>query len=381
MHVSDVTSGQVVIGDYRTIQTASGAKLTVLHAGEIDSPRLRPMPRLIEAASAICSGPASLSELAVGAVPHEPPDCLTADEQRILTLLGLLGGAALRPLHIAAVAGVADADARLVALERRGWVKSSSSGYRLIRSSSSSAAHLLVGKLTSRLVDHMSSYASGPASPAELAAEAEAIEATLHLAVLDGRWLQVLELARVSEAKLARSGAWVSWRRVLYGGLEAARSLGDDHAQAHLLHQLGSLAICVGDTEEAGWRLHEALAIRTEIGDTEGAELTRHNIGQLGAGGPFRGGGGRSPGGDGGVIPTHGAGTTRGGAVGGRGGAGASWPHARIVLAVLLIILASVGSVAALTDSGSRHAVGAPNVHHAGSVIPVQAAAGAASVK
>ena len=88
-----------------------------------------------------------------------------------------------------------------------------------------------------------------------------------------------------------------------------------------MLHQLGSLAICVGDTEEAAWRLNEALAIRTEIGDTEGAELTRHNIGQLGAGGPFWGGGGPSPGGEGGVLATHGAGMIRSGAVGGRSGA------------------------------------------------------------
>ena len=339
--------------------------------------------RLIEAATAVCSGKASLSELAAGGVAHEHADCLTADEQRILTLLGLLGGAALGAPHIAAVAGVPDADARLAALERRGWVKSSSPGYRLIRSSSGVAAHFLVGKLTSGLVEHMSSYASGNASPAGVVAEAEAIEATLRLAALDGRWLQALELARVSEAKLARSGAWVSWRRVLYGGLEAARSLGDDHAEAHMLHQLGSLAICVGNTEEAAWRLNEAMAIRTEIGDTEGAELTRHNIGQLGEGGPFWGGGGPSPGGEGRVLATNAGGVIRSsGVVGGRSRAAARWPHAPIALAVLLIILVSVGSVVALTHGGSRYAVGAHKVHHPGSVIPSRATAGGApSVK
>ncbi len=121
-----------------------------------------------------------------------------------------------------------------------------------------------------------------------------------------GAKLTVLQVGEIDRPRLRpmplspHTGAWVSWRRVLYAGLEAARSLADDHAQAHMLHQLGSLAICVGDTGEAGWRLHEALAIRTEIGDTEGAELTRHNIGQLGAGGPFWGGRGLSPGGDGG---------------------------------------------------------------------------------
>src|SRR5690242_1121989 len=47
-------------------------------------------------------------------------DSPTPDEERILTLLGLLGGAPLGPDHIAAVTRVAGAPGLLATLERRG---------------------------------------------------------------------------------------------------------------------------------------------------------------------------------------------------------------------------------------------------------------------
>ncbi len=301
------------------------------------------------------------------ALEHERPDCLTADEQRILTLLGLLGGAALGTSQIAEVAGVVDADAQLQALERRGWVTRSGPGYRLVRSSSGVAAQFLAAKLTTALLDHMISYASDSATDAGIAAETEAIEATLRLAALDGRWREVLELALASEAKLARSGSWVSCRRVLYSGLKAARSLGDARAEAHVLHQLGSVAICLGEAEEAAWRMQEALTMRRRIGDTEGAELTRHNIGQLGEGGPFWGGGeAQPPRARGGVIPTTGGGAVGNGSlVGGRGGSGTRRPHPVITLALLVLVLACVGGVAALGHGHSHRILSTDAVHHA----------------
>jgi hypothetical protein len=267
---------------------------------------------------------------------------LSADEERILTLLGLLGGAAVSPSHVEAVAGVAEATPVLASLASSGWVQSASGRYRLVRSSSScAAAQLLVGKLTTALLEHMIEFARDEAStPATLLADIDAVDATLRLAALDGRWTEVLELALASEAKLAHADCSMWRRRVLRSGLEAAQSLGDEHAEAHILHQLGSVALRVGETGEAAVYLQEALLMRERISDLEGAERTRHNIRELGAGGPFWGGRGAPPP----VTPVgaqpSGEGTVLGAAIArGRVGGARRLPWPALAFGAIVVIL------------------------------------------
>ena len=73
-----------------------------------------------------------------------------------------------------------------------------------------------------------------------------------------------------------------------------ARRLDRREVEAYFLHQLGSRSLCLGASSEAIGQLGEALRIREELGDRKGAELTRHNLGQIGGtghGGPNGGNG------------------------------------------------------------------------------------------
>jgi len=290
--------------------------------------------RLVEAAALIGSGEAPLSAMA-RALEQIDTQSLTAAQKRILALLALLDGAALSSTHVSAITDLPSAPEQLVQLERHGWVKSDSPRYRLVRPLAEADAGQLRDELTGCLLAHLTRFAQAEARPAAVVEASEAIEAALGLAARSERWPEAISLARASEQKLAQGGAWKSWRRVLAVGLEAARALGDPTAEAHMLHQLGSLAICLDQPREAAAQLHEALRIREQLGDKQGAELTRHNLGQLSAGGPGSTGGGPVP----------------------RGPRG---PYRARLLAILAIIAAAVVAVIVLTRGGP--AGGAPKI-------------------
>ncbi len=288
---------------------------------------------LIEAAALVNDGLIDLAGL--GGAPSAVVERLNAQglsaaQRRLLAVLGLLDGAAVAGPIAARAAGTPGAEALFPQLEDRGWVKSSSPRYRLIRRLPDDCVEpgddLMPGLVTS-LIGFAEDHQVGPD---QVRVEAEAIEAALAGATGQQRWAEAATLARASESKLARSGAWVSWRRVLSSGLEGTRATGDRRGQAHMLHQLGSLAACIGDRGAAVEQLQEALAMREADGDAAGAALTRHNLGQVQGGG----GGGR------GHEPPDGRGPWRRG----------------FLVPGLIVIVAVIAAVVALSSTGANHA-------------------------
>jgi hypothetical protein len=292
--------------------------------------------RLVEAAALVNDGVIDLADLARAPVEVSErlnADALSSTQRRLLGVLGLLDGAALAGRIAAGAAGIPGGERLLPALEDRGWVKSASPRYRLIRplpEASLPDDQDLRHGLHAGLIDFAAASRVGPA---EVREEAEAIDAALALATAEERWDDAATLARVSESTLARSGAWVSWRRVLESGLEATRATGDRAGQAHMLHQLGSLAAAVGDRDGALEQLDEALRLREQDGNTSGAQLTRHNLGQV----IGEGGGG------------NGGSETSGGPRPWRPGRGFFVPG-------LILIVVLIAGVAALNSSGSDNA-------------------------
>jgi hypothetical protein len=106
---------------------------------------------------------------------------------------------------------------------------------------------------------------------------ADAALAMIELAAERRDWTTVAELARAADAALFVAGRWQAWRHALGRGLEAAKATGDDAAAAFFPHQLGSLAVCLDEREDALRSLRDALALRERLGDVAGAALTRHN--------------------------------------------------------------------------------------------------------
>jgi hypothetical protein len=245
---------------------------------------------LVELAALVLERRSTLEQLAAD-VTSEPPAGaeLSAVERRLLGVLGSLSGAALGTAHVGSLATADDAQALLEELERSGWVKSQSPRYRLARPVPAGAHEVPLATL----VAHLAEWARAESTPPEaVAAESDAIEAVIERAMHDGRHGLAFDLARATESKLATSGLLGRWRRVLEAGLGASRAAdgGDAAGEAYMLHQLGSLAIGVGG-QEARDQLTAALAIRERLGDHKGAELTRHNLAQLG--GPPGNGNGR----------------------------------------------------------------------------------------
>ena len=205
---------------------------------------------LVETAALIEDGRSSLSQLADDPAALErrtDPTGLTDSQKRILQVLSALDGATLGVEHVSALTGLADSEGILQQLERRGWAKAGSPRYRSLR-------RLLPGALaperidvTKQLLGYLIAW-SGGVGPEAVASEAEAIERTLELAVTAGRGEEALALSLAAERGLFVAGAWDSCRLVLRIGLRAAGLADDQSARAYLLHQLGSLSLCLGDT-------------------------------------------------------------------------------------------------------------------------------------
>lgn len=254
---------------------------------------------VVEAAAMVADGVCSVRELADDptALAQRDLSALSAAQKRIVEVLSALEGAIVGVEHVSALADAPGAAAELRRLDRHGWVKAGSPRYGLQRRLPVDAIDSRETKLAERVLAYWARW-SGEARPSEVASEAEAIEGALDLAAAQGHREEQLALALSAEAKLMVAGSWNSSLRVLSAGLGAACDLDDDAARAHLLHQLGSLAICVDRYEVALAHLEEALRLRERLGDREGAELTRHNLGELGNGsgrgdGDGRGGGGK----------------------------------------------------------------------------------------
>jgi hypothetical protein len=122
--------------------------------------------------------------------------------------------------------------------------------------------------------------------------EAPAVLALLDAGARVERWDDVLRVARQATPAIAAAGRVGAWGVVADHALVAARATGDRTGEAWALHERGSRALCLGDRELAAAALGEALALREELGDAPGAEVTRHNLAQLGGGGPPSGNGG-----------------------------------------------------------------------------------------
>ena len=249
--------------------------------------RLEGRPQsLVETAALVLDGRAGLAELARDApamARRIDAETLTASQQRILAVLGAIDGAALGVEHVADLADAPDAERELADLERRGWVKGQSPRYRLIRPLPSGLAPPAPAEIADPLLDNLGVWARERATPTTIADEAEAIEAALALGAASGRWRAALSLAVAAGSRLPLAGAWTASRRVLSAGLAAARALRSESAEAYFLHQLGSLALLLGESEDALSQLNQALQIRERLGDLEGAELTRHNLASSGA--------------------------------------------------------------------------------------------------
>ncbi|MFB0537835.1 MAG: NB-ARC domain-containing protein [Anaerolineae bacterium] len=208
---------------------------------------------------------------------------LSEPEKRILAVLATLDGAPLSTEHLAALTGLADAAPVLETLQRRGLVQTESPRYSLTGTLGEYLQQTWdLTPLAEQALTHFTAWAEQHRSaPDRLLEAADAILQVLGLGSNAGRWVEVLHLGQAVEDALALGRRWDAWAQVLQWGLQAARALQDRAAEAWALHQLGTRALCLGDTATARTSLIKALRLRESLGDRIGAAVTRHNLDHL----------------------------------------------------------------------------------------------------
>ncbi|MFE4172234.1 ATP-binding protein [Streptomyces sp. NPDC056909] len=222
-----------------------------------------------------------------------------------------LGGEVPHQAHLPALVGDTHADAALGELMSCGLLTPVGARYRLATGvvaqleakgyGDDAAAHARTA------AQHYAWWTGHPSvTPERAAAEADAILAAL------GPLVPGQEAGHPSAAVLlARSAApaflaglhWGAWERALRAGSEAARLAGEVAEEAYFHHELGVLALCVGNLDRARAELEASIGMRGAVADKAGTVAGRRALALVadreGAGGPS---GGHTPVGEGAAV-------------------------------------------------------------------------------
>ncbi|MCC6187567.1 MAG: LysM peptidoglycan-binding domain-containing protein [Anaerolineales bacterium] len=245
--------------------------------------------RIRQAAALLREPGCSLGALQAAARSPEPGialvrlalEHLTEAEQSILTTLAAARGAWLPLKRLAAAAASADPTPALEALQRRGLVVVDQARGALPGEAAQAIASQKwdLDRAAESLCDDLMDAAEGQGwAAAEWAEQIDLVIAMLTWASAADDWPRVWRLSRAVEGALARAHCWGTWGRVLQWALQAARRLDLPGGEAWALHQIGTRALCLGQTPAAHEALSRALRLRREQDDRPGTAITRQNL-------------------------------------------------------------------------------------------------------
>ena len=266
-----------------------GHPLRILQAASLVHERSRPISELLEKLQ---------HEIPEKAVLKAALNTLSKDQENVLALLAAASGTVMPLEHLVSLSQDPNVRKTLQALIALGLVQAHSPRYSLTGNLASSLATLWdLSPWEDTLLNYFISWLEEQPAQALIEESADALINTVKRAGEKQRWTQVIRLGRALERSLIIWKRWQTWLDILNLILKAARALGDRKVEAWALHQLGSRAMCLGQTEQARERLTEALSIRKAIKDEAGARVTQHNLNLL------LGGSGTSNGGTSGPRP------------------------------------------------------------------------------
>ncbi|MEA3340296.1 MAG: zinc ribbon domain-containing protein, partial [Chloroflexota bacterium] len=244
--------------------------------------------RILQATATAREKGLSLTEAARQIQTPSPAATLTAqvlaslsEQGRILlAAMAALGDAPVHAQHLGEITGIPNVTPILQTLQQRGLAQAHSPRYNLTGDLAQTLQQTWdLDPWAERALAHFTTWAEGQQqAPDRLLEEADALLQVLEQAVQTKRWENVLRLGRAVEGALAVGKRWGAWAQVLRWILQAAQALGEQAAQSWALHQLGSRALCLGDTSAARTALTKALRLREALGDKAGAAITKHNL-------------------------------------------------------------------------------------------------------
>ncbi|HSJ59257.1 MAG TPA: NB-ARC domain-containing protein [Anaerolineae bacterium] len=247
---------------------------------------------IVKAARAAAARGVSLSELRreleaqAKTEEHEARDALALDallsggEQQVLSALAAPGGDSVdRPALIAIAAlPAADVDRHLARLVDLGLVRTERGRYRLDEAVRPEPGRDEPDAATrARAAGYYGALAARLQATLPDPDEANVLSALRHY-VGRRQWREVIQIARALEPRLATSGHWGQWRRVLHAASEAARQAGDGAAEAWAHNQLGVVALGAADPVLARQFFQRALRGWLALGDHDGATIARWNL-------------------------------------------------------------------------------------------------------
>ena len=132
-----------------------------------------------------------------------------------------------------------------------------------------------------RALELFTAVAQGQVDRKVVLKEVDVLIGALERADREGRYADVIRLARALAALLALLMRWVALVQALKLALKAARALGDPVNAAWAHHELGTLSLGAEDAAAANDHLQTALRLREQVGDKTGTEVTQHNLAVL----------------------------------------------------------------------------------------------------
>jgi hypothetical protein len=237
---------------------------------------------------AYLAGQLSTSADEVAKLAAEQPRELTAQldrtlsegEKNILAVLAIFSGALVAAEHLQAIADLTNMQPVINSLQQRRLIEAQGFAYGLAGTFAQMLIRLwdLRPPLERSLAYFIRWTEERQDTPLQIATEIDPLLRLFERAVDDQRWPVVVRLGKAMEGGLCVTVRWHAWATVLDQSLEAARFVGDEAMTSFFLHQLGTRALCLGDTALASDFLTQAFDLRQRLGDKVAAEVTLHNM-------------------------------------------------------------------------------------------------------
>jgi hypothetical protein len=220
-------------------------------------------------------------DLAADTLITESMASIDQKQRRILLALAALPGVPMQPHHISGIAELADIESSLAALVQRALVLSTQSGHRLADGVGDRLRRTEdLNPWVNRAITYYTAWAERYRRDAHAVLdESEALRRVQLHASNVRRWGEALRLGQILEGALVTGVLWDAWAMVLEHCLLAAKATGDRTAEAWALHEIGSRAICVGETRGARSALSDALKLREATDERDAAAASRNNLG------------------------------------------------------------------------------------------------------
>ncbi|MFH7025224.1 MAG: hypothetical protein ACHBN1_07430 [Heteroscytonema crispum UTEX LB 1556] len=208
---------------------------------------------------------------------------LSQPQKSILDLLAVMGSIGLESKQIAAITQIPDIHNLVLNLCKRHLIEINNSRYSI----SKTIVEVLPPewKLTATLesvITYFTNWAEQhQQQPKTLLSEIDAIAQILEVAVKISRWADVLRLVKAIEGSLALNRRWGLWEQVLQRGLQASQAEQNKVAEAWVLHQLGTYALCLSENSAAINYLNKAIQLRESLADEMAVLATRHNFNSI----------------------------------------------------------------------------------------------------